>query len=333
MVMKKIINDPNKLADELLEGYTLANKNIIKLVEGTHLVVRRAPKEKGKVKLVMGNGCGHEPAVTGWVGEGMLDANIVGDIFTAPSGEEMFRSLQLLDDGSPILLLVQNHAGDVMNANVCMDLALDAGMNIKQVLYYDDIATAPKGMEEERRGIGGMLFYSKIVGALAERGGTLDECVALFEKVRDNTRTLAVAIKGSTHPVTGLAQFELADDEIQIGMGVHGEGGLESLKLCTSKELAANMGNRLIDDKPYQKGDEIVVFVNGSGSTTVMELSIFYRDLYRLLDQKGITALEGVVGNYLTTQEAAGFSLSLCKMEGQMFELWNDHCRTGCFSK
>lgn len=332
-MMKKIINDPNHLADELLEGYTLAYRNIIKLVEGTHMVVRQTPKAKGKVKLVMGNGCGHEPAVTGWVGEGMFDANIVGDIFTAPSGEEMFRCLQLLDDGSPILLCVQNHAGDVMNANVCMDLALDAGMNIEQVLYYDDIATAPKGMEDQRRGIGGMLFYSKIVGALAEAGGSLAACIELFERVRDNTRTLAVAIKGSTHPVTGLPQFELADDEIQIGMGVHGEGGLESLKLCTAQELAANMGGRLLEDKPFVDGDELLVFLNGSGSTTVMELSIFYRDLFRFLAGRGIHAQEGVIGNFLTTQEAAGFSLSLCKLERDMLELWNAPCRTGCFSK
>ena len=188
------------------------------------MMARRHPKEPGKVRLMMGNGGGHEPAVIGWVGQGMLDLNVVGDVFTAPSGKMIYQGISRLAETGPVILFVQNHAGDVMNAELAMDMAED--LPVKSVLFYDDIASAPKGQEQERRGMGGMLFYAKICGALAGRGALQDEIIAMFEAVRDRTRTLSVAINGGTHPVTGLPiSGELGENEIEIGMGVHGEGG------------------------------------------------------------------------------------------------------------
>ncbi len=323
--MKKLINRSEDIVSDVLSGFTKAHKDRVKLIPDTTYVVRAQPKEKGKVKLVIGNGAGHEPAVIGWVGKGMFDMNVVGDVFTAPSANKIFKGLQAIDDGSPILLIVQNHAGDVLNANAAYKKAVDVGMNIQKVLFYDDIASAPKGSEQERRGIGGMIFYVKIVGALAEAGATLDECVAMFEHVRDNTRTYAAAFSSCTHPQTGQRMFEYLDgsDLIELGMGVHGEGaGENQIPMPTASKFAEIMGEALMSDKPYVKGDEILLCVNGAGSTTVMEMSILYNELDKFFTEKGITVAAGTCGNFLTTQELSGVSISICKIDDESLALW-----------
>lgn len=321
--MKKIINSPNDLTRELLEGFCYAYSDEVKLIEGTHTVVRRKPKEAGKVKLVIGNGSGHEPCTNGWVGKGMLDMDIVGDIFSAPSYDVMFDSLKLIDDGSPILLFVQNHAGDVLNANICYEMAIEADMNIKKVLFYDDVASAPLEFQEERRGMAGYIFYMKIVGAMAEAGCSLEECVAMFEKVRGATRTISTAIDGGTNPQTGIKLFNLNENEIEIGMGVHGEGGVTTVPLCTAKELAEKICDILIADGGYQNGDEIITLVNGSGATTVMELNIIYKGIFEYLSSKGIKPESAIIDNLLTTQESAGFSISMLKVAEDMKPHWD----------
>lgn len=331
--MKKLRNQPENLVEETLQGYALAHKDRIVLVEGTHIITRRdSPK---KVKFLMGNGAGHEPAVIGWVGPGMFDANVVGEVFTAPSSDKILEAIEFLhQDGSPVLLAVQNHAGDVLNANMAYAEAVMKGIPVKKVLFYDDIATAPKGMEPERRGIGGMLFYTKIVGAFLEQGGGIDEAVELFERVRDHTRTFSVGFTRCTHPATGLDIMALPEGEIEMGVGTHGEGsGSNRIPMPTSKELAKRVSDMLIEDLPYQPGDEILLFVNGLGSTTCMELSIYYKDLCDYLESRGIAVYAGCCDECLTTQELGGVSVSFCKVDETCKKLWDAPCKSSLLTK
>ncbi len=321
--MKKIINKTENLTTELLQGYCLAYKNKVKLVPDTHIVLRKEPKEKGKVKFMMANGSGHEPCTNGWVGYGMMDMNVVGDIFTAASSDDILKALELIDDGSPILVYIMNHAGDVLNGTLAYEEAKEKGLDVHKFIFYDDIASAPKGMEEERRGMAGYIFPMKIVGAMAEEGRNIDDCLKMLEDLRNNTRTLAVAINGGTNPISGAELFELADDEIEIGMGAHGEGGANRIKMTDAKTLTRKMCDMLLEDGSYEKGDDILVFLNGTGATTVMEMNIVYKELYEYLEEKGINPVEGVIDNLLTTQECAGFSFSFLKLEGEMLKYWN----------
>lgn len=332
--MKKIKNQTDRLVEDTLEGYVMMHSDIIELNPGTHQIVRKDKKSADKVKFVLGNGAGHEPAVIGWVGPGMFDMNIVGDVFTAPSADKMLEGLEALNDGSPILLAVQNHAGDVLNANIAYIKAREKGLDVRKVLFYDDVASAPRGFEEDRRGMGGMLFYTKIVGAYLEQGKDIESAIHLFENVRDNTRTYSVAFTQCTHPVTGMKIVDLPEDEIEMGMGVHGEGGGSNrIPMPSSKELAEKVGSILLEDGSYKAGDELLVFINGLGSTTMMEKSILYRDLVRFLEEKGMHIAGNYCGDCLTTQELGGVSISICKVDSEMKELWHAPCKCGIFQK
>ena len=332
MVMKKIINDPNRIVEETLKGYVAAHDDVIRLVPGTHMVERVHPKAPGKVRFLMGNGAGHEPAVICWVGEGMFDMNIPGEIFTCASSQAIYQGIKRLSEGGPVLVAIQNHAGDVLNAGMAIDEAMDEGIEVDSVVFYDDIASAPKDMLEERRGIGGMLFYGKIVGAMAENGADMESLKQMFAKVRDKTRTYAVAITNCTNPISGLDMFsQLPDDEIELGMGVHGEGGGGRIKLPTSRELAKLMADKLIDDGDYVQGDRLLVMVNGAGGMTMMEMSILFGDLKSYLEEKGMSVVGSKVGNYLTTQELSGVSVSFCAVDDEMLKLWNGPCKVSYF--
>lgn len=330
--MKKLQNGKSGLVDQALAGYALAHQDILHLVPGTHMMERRVPKEKGKVRFVMGNGAGHEPAVICWVGKGMFDMNVVGDIFAAPDGYAILEGIKRLAQDGPVLLAVQNHAGDVFNADMAMDMAAEAGLPVRSVLFYDDIASGPKGMEQERRGIGGMLFYAKILGAMAERGANMEEMTAMFKRVRDRTRTISVAVTSCTHPVSGLEMFkDLGPTQIEVGMGVHGEGGMGRMELPTSRELAALLCAKLIEDGGYRVGDRLLVFVNGAGGMTTMELSTLYGDVHAYLASLGMAVAGCRVGNYLTTQELSGVSLSLAAVDDEMIAFWQDPCEVSQF--
>lgn len=329
--MKKLQNEREHLVEQAIDGYARAHRDVLSHVPGTYIIERRVPKAPGKVRLAMGNGSGHEPAVIGWVGTGMFDMNIDGEVFTAPSGKAIFQGLKWLCQDGPAILFVQNHAGDVLNADIAMELAEEAQLPVKSVLFYDDIASAPKGMESERRGMAGMIFYAKICGAMAERGATTDEIIAMFERVRDATRTLSVAITTATHPVTGLPMGDDLGGDIEVGMGVHGEGGASRMPLPTSRELAALLCERLIADGEYAQGDQLLVMVNGAGSMTMMEMATLYGDIEDELKRRGIAVAGCKVGNFLTTQEMSGVSVSFAKVDEQMLALWNDPCDAPAF--
>lgn len=332
MKMKKIINSADTLVMDIIKGYTAANEDIIRWVPGTHMVERVEPKEKGKVRFLMANGAGHEPAVMCWVGKGMFDMNIPGEIFTCASAPMIYEGIKRLGQDGPVLVAIQNHAGDVLNAGMAIEDALDDGVDVHSVLFYDDIASAPKSEISERRGIGGMLFYGKIIGAMAERGDDVATLKAMFEQVRDRTRTYAFAVTNCTNPISALDMFSgLPEDEIELGMGVHGEGGGGRIKLPTSKELAKIVCDKLIEDGEYKAGDQMLVMVNGSGGMTMMEMSILYGEIKDYLESLGMKVVGRKVNNYLTTQELSGASISMCSVTDEMLALWNAPCCVSAF--
>ena len=331
--MKKFINKPADIMDEMLDGMALANQRILCREEGTHRMLRRNKKEAGKVKIIIGNGGGHEPGSIGWIGYGMYDMASMGDVFTAQSGKQLFESIQAIDDGSPIFLTIANHAGDVMNGNMATRYAKKAGIEIENSIFYDDIVSAPKETPEERRGLTGMFFGVKMAGAVAEDGGSLQECVRAFEKARTFTRSISLAASGCTHPQTGMVMSEVPENIVNIGAGVHGEGGSENVEFTTSRDLMKKVVDKLLDDMPVSEGEEVLILVNGMGSTTMMELAIFYQDTYKYLEQMGIRVYDGLAGSIFTTQETAGITLSICKVDQEMKQWWDAPCHTISYTK
>jgi dihydroxyacetone kinase len=330
--MKKLLNAPENIMDETMEGYCLSNQKRLYLPSGSHNMMRKIPKEKGKVKLVVGNGGGHEPGLMGWIGFGMYDLDCLGNVFSAQAGKVFFEGIKQIDDGSPILLTIANHEGDVVNGNLAYALCKKNNINVEKVVFYDDIGSAPKGQEEERRGMAGMMFSIKCAGALAEEGAGLEACRRIFEKARDNVRTIALTFGSCTHPVTGLVMMSTPPESVGFGAGVHGESGSSERPFGPSRELAKTASDLLIEDKPFKAGDEVCVLVNGMGSTTMMELSIFYRDVYDYLKSRGIRVYDGAAGNFITTQEMAGLSLSFFKLDDELKKCWDAPCSTPAYT-
>ncbi len=320
---KKLINRPDDILAEMLAGFASAYGDLVRLTD-SGLIVRRQPKAAGKVGLVIGNGSGHEPAMIGLVGEGLFDVNIPGEIFTAPGPERILAGIKAADRGAGVLVCVSHHAGDLMNAEMALELcALEGLSNVEMVVLYDDISSAPKGREPERRGSAGLFFTWKMLGAYAETGASLAQCKAVAEKTRDNTRTLAVALTSCAHPITGETMFELPDDELEIGMGVHGEVGMGRQKLVSADTTIDLMLAPILEDLPFKAGDEVLVLLNNSGSMTLMELFILYRRVAERLGAAGIRVYKSWIGAYATTQETAGFALSLCRVDDQLKRLWD----------
>ena len=314
MMMKKFINEPENLTTELLQGYCLAFKDKVKL-EKEKIVVRVNAKSEDKVAIVSLGGAGHEPAISGFVGEGMLDASAVGDIFAAPGAPKLFEALQMFQRDAGILLVVLNHAGDVMSANMAMQMADRAGIKVKMLLTCEDISAGLDTPEEDRRGLAGCIPLYKVAGAAAEEGKSLDEVFDVAERFNNQMATLAVAITNCTHPQTGQAISDLPDDEMEIGMGQHGEAGGGRSKVLTADETATRMIAQLIKGTGVKSGDTVQLIINGVGSTTLMEQNIVYRKAYQLLEEQGINIVPGLVGELLTVQEMGGFQMILCKLD------------------
>jgi dihydroxyacetone kinase-like protein len=320
--MKKLINNPDNLVSELLEGYTLAFPEKVKL-EGDYLVMRAYPKELGKVALATLGGCGHEPGLSGFVGKGLLDISVPGESFAAPGPQKCFDAIQRADRGGGVLFIVLNHAGDLLTANITMEMVLKEGLNAKMILIHEDIASGPPEKSEERRGLVGFLPMIKVTGAAAEEGRTLEEIVAIAERMGRSMRTLAVAFTPATHPATGDAMFDLAEDEMSIGMGQHGEAGTERLPLKSADETTDLMLQMLLADLAVETGEELLVIVNGAGATTLMELFIVFRRIHQVLKNKKIKIARSLIGEYITTQEQAGFQLLIARMDREMLRLWD----------
>jgi dihydroxyacetone kinase-like protein len=323
--MKKCINDPENLVSELLEGYTLAFPNEVKL-EGENLVMRAYPKELGKVALVTLGGSGHEPGLSGFVGKGMLDISVPGEIFAAPGPPKCLEAIRRADRGAGVLFVVLNHAGDVLTANITMEMALKEGLNVKMILVHDDIASGPVEKPEERRGLVGFLPVIKVAGAAAEEGRTLDEIFEIADRMGRSMRTLAVAFIPATHPATGDAMFDLGEEEMAIGMGQHGEAGTERLKMKSADEITELMLQLLLEDLSVVEGEELLVIINGAGATTHMELFIVFRRLHQILSEKKIKITRSLIGEFITTQEQAGFQMLIARMDRELIRLWDAPC-------
>jgi dihydroxyacetone kinase-like protein len=328
MTMKKFLNQPENIVQELLEGFALAHASKVRL-EGSNLVVRAKPKSPDKVALVTLGGSGHEPALSGFVGEGLLDISVPGEIFAAPGPPRVIEALRRANrqaGKAGVLFIVLNHAGDVMSANIAMELARKEGLIVKQVLTHEDISNGTRQQPDDRRGLVGALPVYKVAGAAAEAGRSLDECVAVAERMERNMATLAVAVTGATHPATGGVISELPDDEMVIGMGQHGEAGLGAQKMATADATVDLMLPLLLKDLQIQAGEELLVMLNGVGATTLMELYILLRRVRQALEARGVKLARSLVGEFLTVQEMGGFQMFAARLDAELTRLWDAPC-------
>ena len=319
-LVTKFINKPENITAELLEGYILAYGDKVAMAE-ENIIVRANPKDKSKVAIVTLGGSGHEPALSGFVGEGMLDCSVVGDIFAAPGAQRLFRALQLFKRDAGILLVVLNHSGDVMSGNMAMQLAEKAGIKVKKILTHDDISAGIDTPDEEKRGLAGCIPLYKIIGAAAEEGKSLDEIYEIGERFNNQIATLAVAMGSCTHPQNGAVISELAKGEMEIGMGQHGEGGGGRQMLESADKTAEIMVGQLMQKIMPQQGDKVLLYINGVGSTTLMEMSIIFRRAHQVLTKAGVVVADARLGELLTVQEMAGFQMLLGKLDADHVEL------------
>ncbi|MFI3208129.1 MAG: dihydroxyacetone kinase subunit DhaL [Eubacteriales bacterium] len=319
--VQKFINEPKDIVDEMISGFTKAYSDRIEKLPNANVIVRKT-MEPNKVGVVIGNGSGHEPACIGFVGENMLDANAYGGLFAAPGPYTTLEAIKAADNGNGVCVLISSHAGDILNSQMAIDMAEDDGILAKPVLLYDDIASAPKDMPlSERRGAIGTMFNYKMTSSYAS-GHTLKEIISFAEKVRDNTRSVAAAMTPGTSPINGEPMFTVEKGEVLVGLGVHGESALMTYKDSSCSSIAEGMISSLIEDKPYEAGDEVAVIINGSGGTTMMELLIFFDTVEEVLAEKGIKVFKPLIGSYITTQEMGGIGLAICKVDQEMKEAW-----------
>ncbi len=327
MPMKKFINDPANLTTELLEGFAMCYKGKVKIVSDK-IVVRATPKDESKVAIVTLGGSGHEPALSGFVGEGMLDASVVGDIFAAPGAPKLLEALRMFKRDAGIVLVTLNHAGDRMSATKALRDAQKEGILVREIVTHDDISPGIDADPEEKRGLAGCIPLYKVIGAAAEQGMGLDEIVEIGERFNRQMATLAVAMTGCTHPQSGGPIAIMPDDEMEIGMGQHGEAGGGRSKILTADETAARMIEPLMQATGIKAGDTAMLIINGVGATTLMEMFIVYRKAAQILASKGVNVTPGACGEYLTVQEMAGFQMILCKVDADHIELIKAKART-----
>jgi len=332
MKMKKLINNPENLTQELLEGLALSNPDTIELTE-SKLVANKKLKEADRVTIVTLGGTGHEPALSGFVGEGMIDVSVPGDIFAAPGPDSCLEAIKLADKGKGVLFVVLNHAGDMLTGNLTMKAVEREGLNVKKVVTQEDISNAPRENASDRRGLVGCVPLYKIAGAAAAMGKSLEEVTAIAQRFADNSGTVAVAVSGATHPATGSIISTLGEDEMEIGMGQHGEGGGGRIPLKTADETAVLMMDALLKDLEIKAGEKLMVIINGTGSTTLMEQLIVYRKCEQYLAELGIEVVARVVGELLTVQEMGGFQMFIARMDDELLGYWNAPCKTPYMTK
>ncbi|MEM8571442.1 MAG: dihydroxyacetone kinase subunit DhaK [Pseudomonadota bacterium] len=325
--MKKILNAPAAYVDEMLAGLTAAHPEHYRLHGDTGKVVARATQgRKGKVGIITGGGSGHLPIFTGYVGDGLLDACAIGDVFSSPSAEQMADAIRAADSGAGVLRLYGNYGGDVMNFDMAGDLVEFDDITCTTVLLADDVASAPPEEAAKRRGVAGMVYAFKIAGAAAEEGRDLDGVTAVAQKAADACRSIGVALGPCTVPQAGKPTFEIAEDEIEMGMGIHGEPGVWRGKLRSADEIAGEMMDRLLADMPLSAGDRVSVLVNSLGATPPEELYILYNVVKARLESAGATIVMPLVGRYATSMEMAGVSCTLCKLDTELEALLKAPC-------
>lgn len=315
--MKKLINDPFDVTREELEGFVAAFPRQVRLV-GSQSVVRAAVPLPGKVGIIFGGGSGHEPLFMGYLGRGLADGSPVGNIFASPSSEIVLDATRAVSGGAGVLYLYGNYSGDVMNFDLAAEIAAEENIRVETVRVTDDAASAPPEEIHRRRGIAGDFLVLKVAGACADAGATLDEVRAAADKANGNTRSMGVALSSCTIPASGRPIFELGEDEIEIGLGIHGEPGARRQKLASADEIADALVDRVLADLPFQAGDDVAVLVNGLGSTPLAELFIIFRRVAKRLAGAKIRIHRSYVGNFSTSLEMAGCSVTLMRLDDEL---------------
>lgn len=312
--MKKLINNPENVLDEMLNGLVKAYPDKIKRIEDSSVIARKNPKDQGKVGIISGGGSGHEPAHAGYVGYGMLDMAVCGEVFTSPTPDQVLIAIQNADRGAGVFMVVKNYTGDVMNFEMAKDMAADMGINVDYIVVNDDVAVEDSTYTTGRRGVAGTIFVHKILGALAEEGKTLEEIKQYAEKIVKNIKTFGMSIKACTIPQVGKENFHLADDEMEIGIGIHGEPGIRKEKIKKVNEITKELVDKIMTDFKTEDG-EYAVMVNGMGATPLVELYVINDYLSDYLKEKNIKVFKTFVGNYMTSLDMAGYSITLMKVD------------------
>ena len=322
MPMRKIINDPSLVEDQTIDGILAAFPGHLKRVEGsTRSLVRAGAPFDGKVGIATGGGSGHLPLFVGYLGQGLATGVCVGNVFSSPSSEDMLDVTKAIDGGAGVLYVYGNYSGDTMNFDMAAEMAEMEGITVKTTLGRDDVTSAPNAEMQRRRGVAGIFFGFKIAGAAAEEGRDLDGVHAATEKAVFNTRSMGVALSGTTIPAVGQPGFEVKEGEMELGMGIHGEPGVKVGPLLTADEIAGQMLDRILPDMPFSSGDTVAVLVNGLGATAPEELFILYNRASQILGDRGINVHRAFIGEYATSMEMSGASISLCKLDDDTMKL------------
>jgi len=319
--MQRILNNPDFIVDEMLKGFVKIHSDIVETTDKNPRVIKAKNIPEGKVGVITGGGSGHKPAFVGYCGMNMVDAVAVGEICSSPTAAAFLDAARVADQGKGVACLYGNYSGDNMNVKMAVKMAKKEGLTIKTVIANDDVASAPKDQREKRRGVAGEILMWKAGGAKAAKGGDLDEVIAAAQKAIDNTRSVGIGLTPCTLPAVGHPNFEIKDGTMEVGIGHHGEPGIEVCELETAAQMAQRMVDVVVPDYPFVEGDEVVVLVSGLGATPVMELYVLYDEIDKLLTAKGIKTYKAYVGNYFTSLEMMGATLTIMKLDDELKEL------------
>ena len=321
--MKKFINDPANVVKESLAGVGAAHADLVRIDFDTQIVVRKDAPVSGKVGIVSGGGSGHEPMHGGFVGAGMLDAACPGEVFTSPVPDQMLAATQAVDGGAGVVHIVKNYTGDVMNFKLAAEMAEDEGATVESVLTNDDVAVEDSLYTAGRRGVGVTVLAEKLAGAKAEAGGSLAEVAAVARKANEGARSFGVALTSCVTPAAGTPTFEIGSDEMEFGVGIHGEPGRRREKIKPAAEIVAEMTEAILSDLDPPSGANLLAFVNGLGGTPAIELYLIYNELARQLDERGLTIGRNLVGNYITSHEMAGAAITWLQLDAELTAWWD----------
>ena len=325
--MQRILNDPDYVVDEMLQGFLKNHRDIVMATENPR-VIKARKSATGKVGVVTGGGSGHKPAFLGYVGRGLADAAAVGEVFSSPTAKAFYDAFKAVDQGKGVACLYGNYSGDNMNVRMAVKMASKDGLTVKTVVANDDAASAPADQPDKRRGGAGEIFMWKVGGARAAVGGSLDEVIAVAQKAVANTRSVGIGLSPCTLPAVGHPNFEIKDGTMELGIGHHGEPGVSVVPLETAAEMAARMAGIVLGDYPYAEGEEAAVLVSGLGATPVMEVYILYNELEKILAAKGIRVYRSYVGNYFTSLEMMGATLTMMKLDDELKVLLDAECES-----
>lgn len=319
--MQRIVNDPNRVVEEMLAGFVKAHRGLVSPTGNTRVLKYSGAPVRGKVGVVTGGGSGHKPAFIGYIGRNMLDAVAVGEIFTSPAAAAFLDAFTTADSGAGVACLYGNYAGDNMNVKLAIEMAEESGIRVRTVVANDDVPSAPKGEREKRRGVAGEVLMWKVGGARAARGGTLEEVIAAAQKAIDNTRSIGIGLSACTIPAVGHPNFSIEPGRMEVGIGHHGEPGIRIDALKPAREMARMMLDVVLPDLPFSRGDEVVALVSGLGATPVMELYILFDTVEELLGAAGLHVYRPYVGNFFTSLDMMGVTLTLMRVDDELKNL------------